>query len=286
VRSIVTLAIAGRLGRSDEHEQQYRPSRDPEARCPVPTDNVGGATLYMGRIRTVKPELFKHGELFDAEVESGLPLRLAFIALFTCCDRSGRFKWRPRELKLDCLPHDAVDFSRVLDALTTRGFVVRYADQDGVEYGCIPSFERHQVINNREKPSELPNPTETGVVTRDPRVHDASTTRTQGKGREGKGKEGKEITATPSRASLRDKDWFKAECAKVVEANPNVLALSERKGFFDYWTEASASGKMRFEGERYFDFKRRMETWQRNADKRPAMAHAPAPSPSIKPWMQ
>jgi hypothetical protein len=46
----------------------------------------------MGRIRTVKPELFQHGDLFDAEVESGFPLRLAFIGLFTCCDREGRFK--------------------------------------------------------------------------------------------------------------------------------------------------------------------------------------------------
>jgi hypothetical protein len=143
----------------------------------------------MGRIRTVKPELFKHGELFDAEQESGLPLRLAFIALFTCCDREGRFKWRPRELKVDCLPHDTVDFSRVLDALATRGFVVRYADTAGVEYGCIPSFGRHQVINNREKDSELPSPTGTGVVTREARVDHATTTRTQGKGREGKGRE-------------------------------------------------------------------------------------------------
>ena len=142
----------------------------------------------MGRIRTVKPELFKHGELFDAEQESGLPLRLAFIALFTCCDRAGRFKWRPRELKVDCLPHDTLDFSRVLDVLATRGFVVRYADTAGVEYGCIPSFGRHQVINNREKDSELPSPTETGIVTRDARVDDATTTRTQGKGKEGNGK--------------------------------------------------------------------------------------------------
>ena len=33
--------------------------------------------------------------------------------------------------------HDDVDFSRVLDALVTRGFVVKYR-VDGVDYGCIP----------------------------------------------------------------------------------------------------------------------------------------------------
>lgn len=131
----------------------------------------------------MKPELFTHGELFDAERESKLPLRLAFVALFTCCDREGRFKWRPRELKLACLPFDDVDFSRVLDALATRGFIVRYAS----DYGCIPSWERHQVINNREGQSEIPTPTESDLSTRAPRVPYACPTPVKGKGREGKG---------------------------------------------------------------------------------------------------
>jgi hypothetical protein len=111
----------------------------------------------MARIRTVKPELFRHEELFEAECESGLPLRLSFIALFTTCDREGRFKWRPRQLKLDCLPYDEIDFSRVLDALLTRGFIVKY-EVDGVAYGCIPSFTTHQIINNRESESIFPAP--------------------------------------------------------------------------------------------------------------------------------
>ena len=111
----------------------------------------------MSRIRTVKPELFRHEELFELEQETGLPIRVSFIALFTVCDREGRFKWRPRQLKLDCLPYDEVDFSRVLDALITRGFVVRY-EISGVDYGLIPSFTRHQVINNRESNSYLPAP--------------------------------------------------------------------------------------------------------------------------------
>ena len=149
-----------------------------------------GAPLLsaMARIRTVKPELFQHSDLYDAEEDTKLPLRLSFIALFTCCDREGRFRWKPRELKVACLPYDNCDFSRVLDALTTRGFVVRYASNDGSEYGCIPSFTRHQVINNREAPSSYPSPTEPGTVTRDPRVEDACPTPAKGKGREQEGK--------------------------------------------------------------------------------------------------
>ena len=132
----------------------------------------------MGRIRTIKPGFFRHFDLYTAERETGLPLRVAFAGLWTAADREGRFKWRPDELKLDCLPFDPVDFSRVLHALTTRGFIRRYT-ANGRAYGCIPSWSRHQVINNRESPSELPEaPTadESVTSTREPRVDDACPT--------------------------------------------------------------------------------------------------------------
>ena len=153
----------------------------------------------MARIRSIKPEFFRHAGLYDAERETGLPLRVAFAGLWTCADRDGRFRWRPRELKLDCLPFDDVDFSRVLDALTTRGFLVRYACQDE-EFGCIPSFKRHQVINNKERQSDLPAPEDgqdTNDLTRAPRVNDACPTplnlsQGEGKGREEEGKEASE----------------------------------------------------------------------------------------------
>ena len=112
----------------------------------------------MSRIRTVKPELFKHEDLFEAEISSKLPLRLAFIALFTCCDREGRFKWQPRRLKLDLLPYDEnIDIKEVLEKLAQHGFVQKYEYQ-GKWYGCIPSWTKHQQINNREIKSDLPAP--------------------------------------------------------------------------------------------------------------------------------
>lgn len=107
----------------------------------------------MSRIRTVKPELFKHEDLFDAEQNSQLPLRLAFIGLFTVADREGRFKWRPRTLKLDVLPHDFIDFAAVLDALERAGFIERY-EVDGEIYGWIPTFTRHQRFSGKESESK------------------------------------------------------------------------------------------------------------------------------------
>jgi len=167
------------------------------------------------RIRTIKPEFFKHEQLYDLEKETNLPIRLAFAGLWTCCDRHGRFRWRPRTLKADILPHDAVDFSRVLDAWASRGFVVKYTSK-GEEFGYIPSWSKHQFINNKEKGSDIPPPVVDGssprsddqlpfaneqvdaTGTRSARDHDATGTREvresrksvkERKGKEGKGKE-------------------------------------------------------------------------------------------------
>ena len=151
---------------------------------------MGREIALMARIRTVKPEFFTHYGLYQAEKESGFPLRVAFAGLWTQADREGRFKWVSQQLKLGCLPYDEVDFSRVLDALITRGFIVKY-NVNNVDYGVIPGFLDHQVENNREKASSLPKPTENNSLTREPRVDDAPTTPVQGKGKERKGKEGK-----------------------------------------------------------------------------------------------
>jgi hypothetical protein len=140
------------------------------------------------RIRTIKPEFFLHDGLYELEAESGLPVRLGFIGLWCAADREGRFKWEPRKLGVQILPWDNVEFSRVLHALATRGFIRCYASE-GCDYGVIPSFTAHQVINNREKESDLPEPTEykdcDACPTRAPRVPHAG--KAEGKGREGKG---------------------------------------------------------------------------------------------------
>lgn len=110
------------------------------------------------RIRTIKPEFFTHEGLYELEKETGLPIRVGFAGLWCAADKAGRFKWEPRRIGVSILPYDGVDFSRVLDALFTRGYVIRYQVQ-GIDYGAITSFKKHQFINNKEKESDLPEPT-------------------------------------------------------------------------------------------------------------------------------
>jgi len=111
----------------------------------------------MAKIRTVKPELFRHPGLYEAEKKYQLPIKLAFIGLFTCCDREGRFKWEPRVLKLDVLPYDEIDFERILEALWHEGFIQKYTYQNK-HYAYIPSWHNHQSINKHEPLSKLPDP--------------------------------------------------------------------------------------------------------------------------------
>jgi hypothetical protein len=184
----------------------------------------------MGRIRTIKPEFFKHGDLFDAEKAEKLPLRIAFAGLWCQCDREGRFAWKPRELKLDILPYDDCDFSRVLDALCTRGFIVKYASE-GKTYGCVPTFSSHQIVNNRESDSVLPAPNEINNIdasgTRESRDDHAAAG--EGKGREGKGRR---VTQVEIPEWLDSEDWVafiehRKRIRKPMTPHAEMLNLKE-----------------------------------------------------------
>lgn len=211
------------------------------------------------RIRTIKPEFFHHEAIFELEKSTKLPLRLAYIGLWCVADREGRFKWEPRRLGVQILPYDGVDFSRVLDALVTRAFIVQYRVND-VCFGVIPSFTTHQVINNRESASVLPEPpTELLKSLGNPRVPDASPTGEpredhadtgEGKGREGKGKEGVGANKIPpSREDMNE------------HAERIGLTADEVDAFVDHFT---ANGwKVGRGGQPMKDWRAAMRTWKR-----------------------
>lgn len=206
----------------------------------------------MARIRTIKPEIATHEGLYDLELETNLPIRFAWCMLFTICDREGRFAWRPRALKAHVLPYDLVEFSRVLDAWLTRGFVVKYRVGNDW-YGWVPTFTRHQVINNREVASSIPPVEKADEVTdlrnqqvahasstREAREDDASSTREarvrhapsgEGKGREGKGKERNGIGPTALVASATDRASVEAVFAhwQSVWNHPNAKLDEKRR---------------------------------------------------------
>ena len=104
----------------------------------------------MARIRSIKPEFFRHETLQDLEIENpGKYPMLVFAGLWGHCDSRGRFEWRPRQLKLDILPFLQFDMGEVL-ALLERAGMVKHYSCDGKDYGEIKSFEKHQRLSGKE----------------------------------------------------------------------------------------------------------------------------------------
>ncbi|MEE9452681.1 MAG: hypothetical protein V3V61_08000 [Gammaproteobacteria bacterium] len=244
----------------------------------------------MTRIRTVKPELFRHVDLFEAAQATGLPLRLAYIGLFACCDRAGRFRWQPRQLSLDILPYDNIDFAAVLEALVHYGFIIKYQHEDKV-YGYIPSWHKHQCINSRETESQLPDPeTITAIntedcsqnnslnahqprvvsksVTGEARVAHASRTCTRGIGREGEGEgereeereeegKGKDLTVTSStRLGARPSPYVTKNLSSEGEEAPNAshsgkpLQAEQVQHVFTHWQVTMCHPQARLDDKR------------------------------------
>jgi hypothetical protein len=168
----------------------------------------------VARIRTIKPEFFT-----SEDIVSLTPLaRLFYVSLWCEADREGRFEWKPRTLKMRYLPADDCDISALCQELIDGGMVVLY-EADGRTYAHIPGFTRHQVINNREQESDIPEPPKPSSD----RVRDASLTRESGRK---EGKEGKE-------GNTRD-----ADAAREVPPSPEAP-----EGFETFWAEWPSGGR-------------------------------------------
>lgn len=107
----------------------------------------------MARIRTIKPEFFTSEDIVSLSPTA----RLLYIACWCEADRAGRFEWKPGTLKMRYLPGDDCSVDTLGQELQDRGLMLLY-EHDGRMYAVIPTFEKHQVINNREAASELPQP--------------------------------------------------------------------------------------------------------------------------------
>ena len=146
------------------------------------------------RIRTIKPEFWKH----DGIAELGYATRLLFIALWCVADRRGRMEDRPRRIKAECFPYDELDVDAMLSELHAAGFIDRY-EAEGLKIIEVLSFEKHQRLTGKEAETESIYPgKQWGNNGETPSTAPVAQ---EGKGKEGKGrekeKEGKAGQAIP-----------------------------------------------------------------------------------------
>lgn len=160
----------------------------------------------MARIRTIKPDFFRHEGLQDLEAANpGAYVMLVFAGLWGHCDKAGRFEWKPRTLKLDILPFLNFDMERTLQLLCEAKSIRKY-EVDGRFYGEITTFPDHQRIGGKElqEAGKFPAPrseadeNDTGS---DGEAIGKHLPAQEGKGREGKGVGNGEAEGKPETSS-------------------------------------------------------------------------------------
>jgi hypothetical protein len=106
----------------------------------------------MARIRTIKPEFWKHEDL------SELPefTHMLAAALLNHADDEGYFNANPALVKSECLPlrESSVSVRDSLQQLAGIGYILLGKGEDGKRYGRIVKFDDHQRVN-RPTPSKI-----------------------------------------------------------------------------------------------------------------------------------
>lgn len=107
------------------------------------------------RIRTIKPDFFRHEGLAELPFEA----RLGFQGLWCLADAEGRLEDRPKRIKADIFPYDDLEIEPILNSLHLAGFIVRY-QVEGKGYIQIPSWAKHQRLSGKEAQthSQFPPP--------------------------------------------------------------------------------------------------------------------------------
>jgi hypothetical protein len=99
----------------------------------------------MARIRTIKPDFWKHEELSELPCET----HLLAAALLNYADDEGYFRANPKLVKAECCPlrEDSVSVHDSLNQLAQVGYVRLFTGTDGKRYGHIRNFLSHQHIS-------------------------------------------------------------------------------------------------------------------------------------------
>ncbi len=107
----------------------------------------------MARSRNIKPGFFTNEDLAECSPWA----RLLFAGLWLLADREGRLEDRPRRIKAEIFPFDAVDVEAELTALAERRLIVRY-EAFGARFVEVTNFTKHQQPHYKEVPSKIPPP--------------------------------------------------------------------------------------------------------------------------------
>jgi hypothetical protein len=113
----------------------------------------------MARVRNLKPGFFSNEDLAECSPWA----RLCFAGLWTVADREGRLEDRPKRIKGQLFPMDAIDVEPLLGELVQHGFIVRYTI-NGLGFIQVIEFSKHQNPHHREPKSVIPSMQSPGLL--------------------------------------------------------------------------------------------------------------------------
>jgi hypothetical protein len=203
----------------------------------------------MARIRSFKPEFFRHEKLQDLELENpGKYPMLVFEGLWSLCDKNGVFLFKPRHIKLDILPFLPFDMAETLKILEDSNFIIRYT-VDNKEYGYIPTFLKHQRISGEEgkQPAKYPLPPNDAGQTQEGHRLDAGQTQegsTNGEGScpgKGKGIREREEERNPSFGGNDFENPVERYFIQRYQSEPAIFNITARiddlTAYKSWWAE-------------------------------------------------
>lgn len=160
----------------------------------------------MARIRTIKPEFWKHEDLSELPEAT----HMLAAALLNYADDEGYFNANVALIKAECSPlrEPSVSIQDSLTHLSNVGYIRLGEASNGKRYGQVLKFSEHQRVNR---------PTPSKIAALEVVWEGSSTTHTQftedsppeRKGKEGKGSEGSAPTLAYSKSP--PPDWIPDE---------------------------------------------------------------------------
>lgn len=148
----------------------------------------------MSRIRTIKPEFWKHEDLSELPPET----HMLAAALLNYADDEGYFNANPKLIQAECCPlrDDSTTVRRSIELLSSIGYIRLFEGADGKSYGHVVKFAIHQRVD-RPKESKIK---ELELSTNNRRTIDEQSSlegkgKEQGKEEERKGKDRSQMLA-------------------------------------------------------------------------------------------
>lgn len=185
----------------------------------------------MSRIRSVKPEFFKDGDLQDLEIAyPGQYIMMVYEGLWTQSDKNGVFYYKARELKNEILPYIPFDMQKTLDILESEGYFIKYRIGKK-EYGFIPKFKKYQFPTKNEKdaPAKYPEPPD--YVLNGEHPENTEDTLDDVLGNDSTNDSGNVLNNIPTPEGIRKKDQRKKEEGK---RNSGDIEFSDPQKLFLY----------------------------------------------------